>query len=187
MGMLYSDLFKFPFQASVWGTAADWLIVATTILGLIYIIRTFRSQIEVQQSQIALLQIETDKFVEEKKPSFELIEFDFSGEQIDPENPNIMVELRKTGQLDALELKVSAPRYKIENVGAMDVYREHERLTLLYYNRDGQTTADHFHSFITFSDRYGNRYRQVISTWLNLKGERDSGISIPRMNESFNK
>lgn len=177
---------NFPSQADVWGTAADWMIVVTTILGLIYIIRTFRSQIEVQQGQIALLQIETDRFVDEKKPCFDLLEFNFSGEQIDPENPIVMVELRKTGQLDALELKVSAPRYKIENVGAMDLYREHERLTVLYYNQDEQTTAENFHSFITYTDRYGNRYRQVISSWVNLEGKRESGISIPRMNESFN-
>jgi len=184
--MFDTDIFKFPFQADVWGTAADWVIVVTTILGLIYIIRTFRSQIEVQQSQIALLQIETDRFVDEKKPCFELLEFEFSGEQLDPENPNIMVELRKTGQLDALELKISAPRYKIENMGNMDIYREHERVTLLYFNKDEQTTAENFHSFVTYGDRYGNRYRQVVSSWVDLEGKRKSDISIPRMNESFN-
>jgi len=156
-----SDLFSFPFQASVWGTVAEWTTVIATAVGLFYIIKTFNSQVEVQQSQIALLQIETDKFVDEKKPSFVLSEFDFSRENIDSENPDIMVELRKIGQPDALDIKVSAPKYRIENVGEMNVYREHDNLMLLFYSVDGQSTTKSFHAFITSRDRYGNRYRQV--------------------------
>lgn len=185
--MFKTELFNFPFQANVWGTASDWITVLATIVGLIFIIKTFRSQIEVQKSQIKLLQIEVDRFVDEKKPHFELEEIDFTGEQVDPEDPNFAAHLKKAGQMDALDLKIAAAGFRIENLGPRDSYKEHEILGILYYKKAVETPTNNFHSFIMYKDRYGNHYRQVLSSWLNLQGQRECSISIPSMNETFSE
>lgn len=184
--MFNTELFNYPFQANVWGTASDWATVVATVVGLIYIIRTFRSQIEVQQSQVTLLQMETDRFVDEKKPHFEVENIEYTGEQVDSDNPNFAVLLKKNGQLDGLELKIAAHGFVIENNSPLKAYKEHERLSILYYKKTTETPTNNFHCFITFKDRYGNRYRQVISSWQNLKGQREYSISIPKMNEFNN-
>lgn len=183
--MSENELLNYPFNVNVWGTVSDWVTVIATVIGLIYIIRTFRSQIEVQQSQIALLQIETDRFVDEKKPHFELAKIDFTGEQVDVDKPNFITELKKAGQLDALELKIAAHGFEIENLSPSDIHKEHDILIILYYKKVAETPVRAFHSFITYKDRYGNHYRQVINSWRNYQGQREYSISIPRMNESF--
>jgi|GEM_PF-4146365 len=185
--MSKNEIFNYTFDVAVWGTVSDWVGVIATIIGLIYIVRTFRSQIEVQQSQIALLQIETDRFVDEKKPHFELTDLEFSGDQLNRDNPNFIANLRKVGQMDALELRIAAHGFDIENLSSLDAYKEHEILSILYYKKVAEKPIRTFHSFITFKDRYGNNYRQVINSWRNLEGKREYSISTPRMNESFNQ
>ncbi|WP_185216178.1 hypothetical protein [Sphingobacterium mizutaii] len=39
-----NDLFRFPFNSNVWGTASDWVMVFVTIITAIYLIKTFREQ-----------------------------------------------------------------------------------------------------------------------------------------------
>jgi len=160
--------------------------MVATVIGLIYIIRTFRSQIDVQRSQVAMLEIEIDRFVDEKKPVFKLMKFEYSGEQIDADKPNVVLMLQKTGQLDALELNISAHDCRIENVGQQVNFREHDILTLLYFQKEDSKKSRSFHSFITFKDRYGNHYRQVVNSWISVESGRFYSISEPRMNESIN-
>ncbi|WP_153846287.1 hypothetical protein [Sphingobacterium paramultivorum] len=39
-----TDLFKFPFDSNVWGTASDWCMVIVTLFTALYLVKTFREQ-----------------------------------------------------------------------------------------------------------------------------------------------
>lgn len=39
-----SDLFRFPFDASVWGTASDWVMICVTIVTAVFLIKSFKEQ-----------------------------------------------------------------------------------------------------------------------------------------------
>jgi hypothetical protein len=66
------DLFKFPFLAEVWGTAADWTMVIVTAGTLYLLIKTLRSQLEVQKAQQKTTLIESERYAKEFMPLFEL-------------------------------------------------------------------------------------------------------------------
>jgi len=38
------DLFRFPFNAEVWGNASDWTMVLVTLITAIYLVKTFTAQ-----------------------------------------------------------------------------------------------------------------------------------------------
>jgi hypothetical protein len=59
-------------DASVWGTVSDWVMIAVTTGTLYFILRTFRSQLKVQQLQQQYTNIENEKFRLEVVPSFDL-------------------------------------------------------------------------------------------------------------------
>lgn len=70
--MLQSELFNYPFQANVWGTFSDWVMVIVTALTAVYLIKTFRSQKEVQLLQIKATTIENERYRLENLPIFKL-------------------------------------------------------------------------------------------------------------------
>ncbi len=62
-----------PFDASVWGTVSDWVMVSVTILTAIFLIRTFKSQKKVQIMQQSITDIENERYRIEYRPKFEII------------------------------------------------------------------------------------------------------------------
>jgi len=61
-----------PFNAEVWGTVSDWVVVAVTTTTAFFIYRTFRSQISVQRNQQYITDIEGERFRIEYKPKLQL-------------------------------------------------------------------------------------------------------------------
>ncbi len=39
-----NDLFRFPFNSNVWGTASDWIMIFVTVITAILLVRTFEEQ-----------------------------------------------------------------------------------------------------------------------------------------------
>ena len=46
------DLFRLPFDAGVWGTASDWMMVMVTFFTAMYLVWTFREQKKSNDIQI---------------------------------------------------------------------------------------------------------------------------------------
>lgn len=67
-----TDLFRFPFDSNVWGTASDWAMVTVTFFTAMYLVRTFREQKKSNDIQI-------EKHLDSILPKFsiEQISFDF--------------------------------------------------------------------------------------------------------------
>jgi hypothetical protein len=63
-----------PFQANVWGTFADYCMVAVTGYTLYYLRKTLKSQQHVQEDQNRIANIEQSRYEKETKPNFALIE-----------------------------------------------------------------------------------------------------------------
>lgn len=61
-----------PFEADVWGTVSEWVMVVVTLGTGIAIILTFLEQRKVTESQLKLQEIETDRYRKEIRPRFEL-------------------------------------------------------------------------------------------------------------------
>lgn len=71
---IYNDIFPDTekFNADVWGTVSDWMIIAVTVVTAVFLYRTFASQQEIQKMQQKLTDIEDFKFRNELLPSFEI-------------------------------------------------------------------------------------------------------------------
>lgn len=57
-----NDLFRLPFNSSVWGTASDWIMIVVTFFTAIYLVKTFREQQEITK-------IEQGRYLQEILPS----------------------------------------------------------------------------------------------------------------------
>jgi hypothetical protein len=62
-----------PFQAEIWGTVSDWLIVIVTGATGILLLLTFRSQLKVQYAQQKITDIEIFKHIQNVVPKFDLL------------------------------------------------------------------------------------------------------------------
>lgn len=87
------DLFKFPFNSGVWGTASDWVIILVTSLTAVYLYNSFKAQKESNgiqnktlEEQQKLTEIEQIIFREKIKPVFELKVGGGDNFMIDPQN-----------------------------------------------------------------------------------------------------
>ena len=71
--MILFDVNNFgPFNAEVWGTTSDWFMFAVTGITAIYLIKTFRSQKEVQRLQQEVTSIEIARHKSEIMPIFKV-------------------------------------------------------------------------------------------------------------------
>jgi len=95
-----------PFSSDVWGTVSDWAMVIVTGSTLFYIIRTFKSQYEVQKLQQQSTNIENEKFRIHITPVFELLliksEFNFINDEVEIK---ILLDFRPI-QNECLNLKI---------------------------------------------------------------------------------
>lgn len=66
------DLFKFPFDANVWGNAADWIMVVGTLVSLILILQTLILQNDANSVNKRLADIQTFKHIESIKPEIKI-------------------------------------------------------------------------------------------------------------------
>lgn len=60
-----------PLSPEVWGSVSDWVNITVTAVTLYFIYRTFKSQMEVQQMQLKVINIENERFRKESVPVFE--------------------------------------------------------------------------------------------------------------------
>lgn len=67
-----NDLFRFPFDAGVWGNASDWVMVFGTIISLLLILRSINFQNEANEWQKKTVNIESFKHIESIKPFLNL-------------------------------------------------------------------------------------------------------------------
>lgn len=72
-----NELWEYPFRAGVWGTASDVLMVLVTAATLGYLIKTLKSQRDVQRLQLKVTRIENERFIREQKLKFD-VQTDFT-------------------------------------------------------------------------------------------------------------
>ncbi|WP_158795882.1 hypothetical protein [Pedobacter sp. L105] len=61
-----------PFASDVWGTISDWAMVIVTTLTAYYLWKTLKSQLVVQESQVKVTRIESERYRRESLPLFKL-------------------------------------------------------------------------------------------------------------------
>jgi len=61
-----------PFQADVWGTVSDWIMIGVTTGTAIFLYLTLKSQQKVQKLQQSITDIESYRFRESIKPEFDI-------------------------------------------------------------------------------------------------------------------
>ncbi|GGC47755.1 hypothetical protein GCM10011386_44880 [Parapedobacter defluvii] len=178
------DLFRFPFDAGVWGTASDWAMIFVTAITAVFIYRTFQAQIEVFRLQERITKYESFNYTEKIKPIFELI---ITKREVEQVGNNIVVNYG---------FKLTNTTYPAEGVKitgilfpyldpVMEVFWEFEdftrhprdpigpidrKLAALPF-KDGNSNEPRFFLHITFSlsyeDKDGNEYGQTIEVYDN--------------------
>lgn len=76
---IYNDIFPDTkkFNAEVWGTVSDWMVIAITVVTAVYLYRTLKSQMEVQKMQQEITQIETHIFRERIRPILNILDQEY--------------------------------------------------------------------------------------------------------------
>lgn len=195
------ELFQFPFQASIWGTVADWAIVAVTAATLWYLVKTLRSQLKVQELQQKSTAIQNSMYLREFRPSFVLQRcvIEPAGVGTDKEYQQIVVLLQLEGN-DCLDLD-----YDFSDVRSNGPFQpKADKLFVLFsevlvsshaiviVTNDPLETPlpSEFYLTVglTYKDHSDNRYKQTISIRKKLGAEilaemRKSKLDIPSAND----
>lgn len=183
-----NELFDYPFKVEIWGTVSDWVLTVATIITLVFLYKTLKSQTVVQKSQGELLQIEIDRFVKDNKPSFKLEEFYFEHLKKRASIANLIFTFRKKGQLDALDFAVFPDKnFQCEVTSDGPSIKEDSLISVYLYVNNDQLTINSFysHAFLIYKDRYQNSYRQVLNVFRDSDGKLYPSVSDPAMNENF--
>ena len=65
-----TDLFMFPFDSNVWGTASDWVVIFVTALTAWFLWSTLRSQQDIQELQTNLNRLQFKQHLKNIRPYF---------------------------------------------------------------------------------------------------------------------
>lgn len=162
-----------PFNAEVWGTFSDWIMVVVTGATAFLLYKTFKSQIAVQKSQQKITDIEGERFRVEYKPVFELVFQPIVNKPFDT-YVRSYVHLKMTiSNRDCKNFEV----IEFTTINAVSISKNHIGLTLPIDYMSAPDTYDlHFQIdtslalfpnegaplifYLQFDDIIGNRYRQ---------------------------
>ncbi len=61
---------NYPYAPNTWGNIADWFTVVITLLTVLFVGITLKSQLEVQKSQEKMQKLESKKYIESIRPLF---------------------------------------------------------------------------------------------------------------------
>jgi len=181
------DLFRFPFEADVWGTASDWVMIFVTAITAFYLYQSLKSQREIQLMQQKVTKIEEYDYLMKIKPDFKI---SIDRCTIKPKNlngPQVVngLAILETENHTAINVKILIRTYinnelRTERDESFD-YREPQYETALKIDefeikRDG---SDNFHITynITYQDVDGNHYKKRIK--VKNKGLRLSLVNYP--------
>lgn len=166
-----SELFRFPFNASVWGTASDYIMILVTATTAIYIYRTLKSQQETQKILSRQINLEEAKFRLQIVPKFEA---DLRKEE-DPKtyivSPSITLNLQDHGaQYLRVFLREESKYYVSESPpyerGMNKGYTYVIKIKLTEAHEPGytlDTSSDNFEIlYLEYQDVAGNRYIQRV-------------------------
>jgi hypothetical protein len=171
-----------PFQAEVWGTYSDWIMVLVTIVTAIFLWRTLNSQMIVQKLQQQTTNIENERFRLEVKPNFTML---ISKKQIKPVDDQIEVILI----LDCQLLQAECRNLTVTNSSMFGEFTlgkvlpddnkvvpvEAHRLIMVSIHCQKtmfDITGINLFSTFCFEDTIGNKYKQTIVLYLTYTEER---------------
>ncbi|WP_197086415.1 hypothetical protein [Sphingobacterium sp. IITKGP-BTPF85] len=77
-------------EVEIWGTVSDWFIVIITLVTAVFLYKTLRSQMEVQNSQSIITKIELKKYLSSIKP-----EITFGIEKLNDEQYSLLITVSK--------------------------------------------------------------------------------------------
>lgn len=144
-----------PFQPDVWGTVSDWAMVGVTFFTLRYLIKTLRSQLEVQTIQQDLAKIENYRYKISIQPYFEL-------EVVPPYNEYLFAKFTcKNAKANSVNIVVTEenPDEIIENVSYDQIVPGlFAHVTTPSFNLEKNITLGYI---ITFQDIEGHSYTQT--------------------------
>ncbi len=170
-----------PFNSDVWGSVSDWLMLGATVLTAIYLIRTFKSQEDVQRQQQTITNIEINRHRLEILPRFEVDLKNFSdadnpieedGDMLmihidlifDVVDPNIAYNVEfRFERLEESWKFLGRPEFKYPEVKPSD----HPSFTLEYRDKIKPNEIFRFNTYfdiiIEYYDFIGNKYKQKIT------------------------
>lgn len=81
-----SDLRTFPFEAEVWGTVADWIMIFVTFITAVLLYHNLQSQIRVTSLQQQIAEIEQDKHRMSTMPKIQATKMRSTQGDLNPDN-----------------------------------------------------------------------------------------------------
>lgn len=203
-----TDLFRFPFQADVWGNAADWTMVAVTGFTAYYLVRSFEAQkvnnaiqAETLREQQKITQIEQFIHRERVKPKFDFkvspkgkdikgdkaifsYAFHFFVQNATARKTSIEIFLYDHQQKENKSAGSGSggpDKHPGDNISFMERGYEQKKLSVPL---GGADFVFRFEFFLEYEDILGNRYKQSIMFYHDSNNKQNLQIRGQQLIES---
>ena len=161
--------FDFPFPADIWGTVADWVMIAVTFATAIALFLTLKSQREVQNTQNRIFDIERIRLREDYRPEFNYSRFLSNTIAKKPTQYYIGIAITNISHKAARNLKVTYPDSKRitgnmleSNPRNLIKGAENAKLHLIFEPFHPDVFKEGFKFTVYYEDLVGTKYRQVV-------------------------
>jgi hypothetical protein len=178
----------YSFDADIWGTVSDWVMIFVTFATAILLLLTLKSQKEVQQTQNELFRIESIRFRESIKPILK-----FSVHKYQPKTDNKdkrIFTLEVNNETNATALHITRHVETNENTKqlfgpeGLDGKRDHltkgDKPILLHFSIDSETST-----YILFTIKYKDvaetKYKQRVLCLYDEDYETEIHPSLPEI------
>jgi hypothetical protein len=161
--------FTFLFNAAVWGTVSDWLMVVVTLATAFYLYKTLKSQKEVQLTQTKLFEIESIRFKESIKPKLAFRATREMFKNGDEVNDILSFEVTNETTSMALDIKREmSERGDVKQIAiplGFDSIRDHSVKgdpPLLFHFLIGANKINYLNFTLSYQDIAGTKYKQGV-------------------------
>ena len=180
------DLFKFPFQADVWGTASEWIMIVVTGITAWFLYKTL-------QSQNRLYDIEHLRLREDYKPKLKYQVFENGNLPIDIRLQAKSVAIINNGQTSVKNVYADNPvsEYIWASTPSVDSLKnilttgEKISLNIIFKSFDENVLKDKFQFIVHYEDMVGFKYQQAVVCYFesNDKNNLKTDAFDPRLVE----
>jgi len=157
------------FEAQVWGTVSDWVMIAVTLATAVLLLLTLKSQKEVQRTQNELFRIESIRFKESIKPK---LNFSVCAHQPKTDNKEKRIlSLEINNETTGTALKISrllethTNNAQLSGTDGLDSKRNHltkDDKPILFHFGINSASVQYILFTIRYEDVAENRYKQRV-------------------------
>lgn len=162
-------LFNFTFQADVWGTVSDWVMIVVTLATAYFLWQTLKSQKEVQQTQNRLLKIEQLKLREDFKPNLKYNRVELGGRLSDETKSIISIAVKNINISPAINFNII---HEATHGGTFVIAKpirqtlnlndEHEVLNFVINDKKEENLDRTIYFTVEYNDVAGTKYTQTV-------------------------